>query len=143
MTKPHLFERLRNTQYGEAQFIRFCIVGTVNTVVNFSAFQLLLILKAHYLFSSVTGFISGVIVSYFLNRRWTFGLRTKSTVSESVKFFFVNGVALAFNSITMLVCVEFFSLIKQIAWCIAIFVSLNVNFFGSKFWAFRTKSPIS
>ncbi len=124
---------------GEIQFIRFCIVGTINTIVNFSVFQLLLILKAHYLFSSVTGFVSGVIVSYFLNRRWTFGLTTKSSIVEGTKFFIVNGIALAFNSLTMLICVEFFHLIKQMAWCIAIFVSLNINFFGSKFWAFHTK----
>ncbi len=118
-------------------FLKFCLVGIVNTAVNYGIFAGLLAWHLHYLTASSTGFLAGVITSYVINRRWTFAVQDQANWREASRFLLVNLVALGANVAVMAVSVEWCRLPARIAWGMAIIVSLNVNFFGSKCWAFR------
>lgn len=121
-------------------FVKFCLVGVLNTAVNYGAFAGLLAWRAHYLAASSTGFLAGVVVSYLINRRWTFALAHQANWPEASRFLMVNLVALVANAMAMYAGVEWGRWTARLAWCAAIGVSLNVNFFGSKLWAFRRAS---
>lgn len=118
-------------------FLKFCLVGVLNTAVNYGVFAVLLACRAHYLAASSSGFLAGVITSYTINRRWTFAVQNQANWREASRYLLVNLMALAANAAVMAVSVEWFRLPARIAWGAAIGVSLNVNFFGSKCWAFR------
>lgn len=65
---------------GFRQFFRFCVIGVVNTTVNYLVFYLCLeLLSIHYTLAGGAGFLSGGVVGFFFNRSWTF----QSSVSAS------------------------------------------------------------
>ncbi len=121
-------------------FLKFCLVGVLNTVVNYGVFAGLLAFHAHYLLASSAGFLAGVITSYGINRRWTFAVAQQASWPEASRFLLVNLAALGANAVAMYASVEWLRSPARLAWCIAIGVSLNVNFFGSKRWVFRRTS---
>lgn len=75
------------------QFIRFLIVGIINTIVGLSTiFMLFNLLSINYWSSTLIGNIVGGVCSYFLNKRFTF--KSSQPVRRSIfKFIFVNMLA--------------------------------------------------
>ena len=54
-------------------FLSFCCVGLFNTLVNYGVFFLMMHgLHWHYLAAGVSGFLSGAVTGFFLNRGLTF-----------------------------------------------------------------------
>ena len=140
------------------QFIKFGMVGVVNTAVDFGIFYLLaeqLIYRLptpgadagaavafvytyfDYIAQTIS-FGAAVLVSYFLNKHWTFGARNQKNKSAIAKMY-------ALNILGYLVLQAMFWFWRDIAGVehkllAKLFASLPVivmNFFGTKFWVFR------
>lgn len=87
------------------QVVKVGLIGVVNTVVSIALFRVLLIMMGGEakrssgwdlrLFSATAiAFALTTLMSYVLNRRWTFELNEATgTRSETFKFFAINGVA--------------------------------------------------
>ena len=76
------------------QRLRFLIVGGINTVVGYSTFAAFLLIEWHYLVANFIATAAGVIVSYFLNKYFTFG-HYKNSFSEIMRFisvYFINSI---------------------------------------------------
>lgn len=72
------------------QFIRFLLVGVLNTITGLSSiFILYNCLLFNYWVATSVGNLIGGICSYFLNKKFTFN-STKSFKSSAMKFIFVN-----------------------------------------------------
>ena len=57
------------------QLGRFLVVGGLSTIVNYSSFYYLLSqMRWGYIHSASLGFLLGVLVGYYLNKAWTFGV---------------------------------------------------------------------
>ena len=82
------------------QFMRYNLVGVVNTLIGFSIIFGLMYLGVSATISNIMGYTIGLFVSYILNSRYTF---TSSTNHKKVmiKFFMVLIVAYVFNFITL------------------------------------------
>ncbi len=119
------------------RFVKFCLVGIVNAGVNYAVFSALHVAGTHYLIASSTGFLTGVITSYAINRRWTFTCTSKANTTEAGRFLLVNLVALGVNAAVMYLAVEQWQWSVHIAWLAATAASVQVNFFGSQWWVFR------
>ena len=60
------------------RFVRFCITGGLNTLVDFIVFFLLTgSLKWPVIPSQVISYSAGILNSYCINRRWTFQTRNR------------------------------------------------------------------
>ena len=57
------------------QLTRFVLVGGVAAVVDYSSYQLLLVLGLWVHLAKALGFIAGTTTAYLVNRRWTFQSR--------------------------------------------------------------------
>jgi putative flippase GtrA len=120
------------------QFVKFAIVGILNTGIHYSVFLVLLqIGRMHYLLASVVGYCAGLINSYVLNRVWTFEFHGNQKRREFAKFVTVNIVALAVNTATLKWFVFYMKMAPEIGQVFAIVFSLTVNFLGNKLWTFR------
>ncbi len=120
------------------QFIKFGLVGVLNTAIHYAVFYGLLNLAGiHYLVASTIGYLAGLTNSYLLNRSWTFKSRQDNRASEMAKFFLVNVFSLGANLVALKTGVSLMGLSPEIAQLFAIVFSLVVNFAGNRFWTFR------
>ena len=69
-------------KFFDAAFLRFLLVGALNTLVG-SGVMFLLYNLAHcgYWFSSAMNYVVGSVVSYFLNKNFTFRARGRDTAA--------------------------------------------------------------
>jgi putative flippase GtrA len=54
------------------RFLGFVVAGGIATVVNYTIFAVLLLAGLHYLAASAIGYVSGIVVSFIINRRYVF-----------------------------------------------------------------------
>ena len=77
------------------RFVRFCVTGGLNTLVDFVVFFLLTSsLNWPVIPSQVLSYSAGILNSYCINRRWTFQTRNRFFSREMILFIGVNLVVL-------------------------------------------------
>lgn len=137
-----------------AKFIRFAIVGTLGSVVDFGIFNLLAtLLKVPAIGASVVSFSVAVVNNFIWNRYWTYPeTRYVPLIKQLTQFVIVSVAGLAIRT-------PLFALIEKplinlagkwipniltptivghnVALAIVIFVVLLWNFFVNRKWTFR------
>lgn len=84
------------TMEAAGQFVKLSVIGVVNTVVYFTLINLFRTIDVPLLTRTTLAFAIATLVSYFLNRRWTFRIRVGwGSARETIKFFVVNAAAWA------------------------------------------------
>jgi putative flippase GtrA len=144
-----LYEQLQRK--GIRQFVKFCIVGSSSTIIDFSianvAYYLLGVRPAAL--ASVMGFCVAVVNGYFWNSRWTFRDRVKRAVhDEFIRFFTVNvvGAALNYSIVSLVLLFDpndphpkwVFNGAKMLATGIVVFW----NFFANRHWTFGRRGVV-
>jgi len=120
------------------QFLRFCLVGVANTGITYLTFLLLYrVLSVAYVPAAVIGYVAGLGNSYLMNRSWTFRGWSDRSPGEIARFLLVNAVSLGANVGVLRLLVEHFRLPAELAQIPAIGVSVVLNFWGNRLWAFR------
>lgn len=119
------------------QFIKYNLVGIVNTFTGFSIIFFLMFIGFTPVVSNLIGYAIGSVVSFYLNSRYTFNNKQKS-VSQIIKFFMV----LLFSYLLNLLVLQFLlgfinSYIAQL--CSAIVYTLS-SFVLMKFIVFKEKA---
>jgi len=122
------------------QFIKFAIVGLLNTFITLLTFYLLFeIFHVQYLFASITGYIFGIINSYFGNKLWTFRVTKVPVHTELGKFIAVSLFGLFLNTLFIWGFVEFFGIKPVTAQILTIGIVVIVTFSANKYWVFKSK----
>ncbi|KRE43277.1 GtrA family protein [Paenibacillus sp. Soil522] len=126
-----------------AQFIAFNIVGLLNTAVDFLLFTLLIWLGTYYLLAQVIAYGAGMINSFVLNSRYTFGkgdrlTKRRQQLGISVRFIAWNGILLGITLLLLAVLTEWWRINEVIAKLIVTAVTVLLNFYGSRRWVFAS-----
>ena len=120
-----------------AQFIKFAVVGVLNSAIQYVVFLFLYSFTGtQYLLASIIGYIAGMTNSYVLNRRWTFRSRNQKRLSELSRFVIVNLISLGVNLGLLFLLVSSGVMVPQWAQVLAIVGSTLVNFVLNKVWTF-------
>ncbi|MFH1144739.1 MAG: GtrA family protein, partial [Candidatus Eisenbacteria bacterium] len=120
------------------QFVRFCLVGVLNTIITYVTFLALFRwLGVQYLAAAGIGYVVGLCHSYLVNRAWTFRGGSDRSGGEIARFILVNAVAAGINVALLQVLVERFQVTPEMGQVPAIAGSLIVNFAGNRLWTFR------
>ena len=123
--------------------MRFLIVGVVNTlfgtIVMFSLYNLA---GCSYWISSAANYILGSILSFFLNKYFTFQNRKRSwgqvarfTVNIAACYLAAYGVAKP--AVRMLLSGQSVSIQENAAMLVGMCLFTGLNYFGQRFFAFR------
>ncbi len=121
------------------QFIKFAMVGVVNTIIDYGVYALLVLgFETHYLVANIFSFFAAASNSYFLNRRWTFRSNDPRWRRQAVKYFSVLTIGFALNELFLYLFVEHGDVGKLQGKAIAIVIVLFWNFGANKFWTFPT-----
>jgi len=82
------------------QFVKYNIVGIINTLVGFTIILILMFLGFSPLFSNAVGYGVGAIFSYLLNSKYTFNSMLNKQ-NQIIKFFVVLLLAYGINYVVL------------------------------------------
>jgi putative flippase GtrA len=100
-TAAHRFLVWRSTFW---QFLRYCLVGGANTLIDLLLLNLLLwrlptsSAQTLALYNAIA-YIGGALSSFFLNKYWTFRLKRKTTAGEVARFTISLLLEVAYSSV--------------------------------------------
>ncbi|GAI24525.1 unnamed protein product, partial [marine sediment metagenome] len=129
------------------EFVRFAIVGAINTGIDFGIFYVLTEYVgwdkekgiAFVVLAHAISFTAAVINSYILNKYWTFKSKGGDISKQFTKFLIVSIIGLILSSIILSVLVKYFDFHELTGKLAAIVVVLFWNYLANKFWTFRSK----
>ena len=120
------------------QFIKFSLVGVLNTAITVLSYNLLVFLGVNYIVANIIGYALGTLNSYFWNKSWVFK-SNENKYKLFVKFIIVNLITLGLNSYILTVLVTKIHLNKTLSQLAATAVGMVVNFILNKLWTFNDK----
>src|SRR3989338_6963991 len=128
----------------EAQVVRFIISGGTATAVNLSTlFALIHFWAIWYLVASAFAFATSFLVSFTLQKFWTFGDMSSNRLhTQAALFFMVIVFALGVNTLLLYLLVEHAHLHYLIAQLVSGFVIAVINFLSYKRLVFRTTTSM-
>lgn len=131
-----------------SKFIKFGLVGILNTAIDFLVFNLFLFFRCPPAISKAFSYTAGMINSFFFNKNWTFRAKGDGK-KQFVSFLLLNLATLAVSVGLMkgltpflaeLDCLSAYSLLSNnLANLIVIAITMILNFIGSKTFVFYKK----
>ncbi len=118
------------------EFIKFVLVGLLNTGVDVAIFILLTWIGIPYVAAQVVSYSCGAANSYLLNKLWTFRSSGLS-YAEIVRFTVVNLVSLGISVVVLALLHDNAGQGLAVAKAGATVCALAANFLGNKLWVFR------
>lgn len=135
----HLAQLYPHQKRTSFEFIKFCIVGAVGTLINLAILVASVeLLHFHYLLGSTIAFLIAATNNFILNKRWTFKDKQRRIKSQYAQFIVVSTAALAVNLVLLFVFVEYLNVHYLLAQILAVLIAMFINFTGNKLWTFRT-----
>lgn len=119
------------------QIIRFIISGLIATLINFLAYNLIFLFFQNLILASVSGYFSGLIISFIFAKFWVFQNNSERKV---FKLFFIFCFIYIFGALGMSFIVIIFNEIfnnHKIAWFFGTFFAAINNYLGSKYLLFE------
>ena len=133
------------SSFFDATFLKFMLVGVVNTLVGIAVmFFCFNVLAWSYWVSSALNYMVGSIVSYLLNKRYTFQQKGndwhtvwKFIVNVSVCYVLAYGLAKPF--VEWLLSGVTTNIQGNAALFVGMVLFVGFNYIGQRFWAFSTR----
>jgi putative flippase GtrA len=117
-------------------FIKFAIVGVVNTSIDFIVYALLTWFSLNYIIAQCISYSAGVLNSYMLNRKWTFARTGKGSKREFFTFIGVNLITLVITSFLLTVFYQWLGISLLISKLLVTGISVGINYIGTKTFVF-------
>ncbi len=119
------------------RFIKFAGVGAIATMAHYLVLIVLVeILDVYPVTATFLGYLNGLIVSYFLNYRYTFNSSNVHRITFT-RFLVVALVGMTLNVVIVKLAIEQVGLHYFIAQLFATGMVLLWNFGGNHYWTFR------
>jgi len=123
--------------------IRYLMVGVANTLVGLGTIYFAMyFLHFNVVQSNAIGYSIGILLSFSLNKTWTFSSQDHIT-SSFIRYLLVLGIGYAANLATVLYIYSHFYLSPYVAQAIGILPYTAIGFLGSRYFAFRTQGRSS
>ncbi|SHJ49984.1 GtrA family protein [Parasporobacterium paucivorans] len=123
------------------QFVKFGIVGLGNTFVNYAVYAIVILLGLHYQVGNVLGFLISVLNSFYWNNRYVFRqqegesrVKWKALLRTYLSYAFSG---LVITPVLLYLLVETGGLSEYLAPFLIMIITIPLNFFMNKHWAFR------
>ena len=95
----------------DSTFIRYSLVGLLNTGITLGTVFLLMFLNVHYLIANGVGYLAGALNSFYFNKHFTFNAK-QAWSSELSRFIFSMVFCYLIQWFFLLGAVEYFTLSK-------------------------------
>lgn len=126
---------LQQTDIFSPRFVRFCLVGLANVLVDFLCYSFLLQLACSPYFARAASWTAACLFSYGVNRRWTFKAGDRGLM-PLVRFSVVNACSLCFG-LVLLYGFKTLGCGDKAAFILSLPFTTAANYCGYRFWTFR------
>lgn len=120
-----------------SRFIKFGLVGVLNTIINWILFILLDSIGVYYIISNIIAYSISTLNSYLWNSKWVFKYNGDNVNQTTFKFIILNIIGLVLNTIILFLLVDIIKLPKIIALIITTGIVMILNYFINKLWVFK------
>ena len=127
-----------NKNITDKHFYKYLGIGVVNTIVGYSIIFSLLYIGLNAFMSNFAGYLIGITVSYYLNRKFNFK-SNKPHKEAFPKFFLSLFIAYLANLLMLAISLKLLMIDKYISQIIAGAIYVIIGFLGSKYFAFQGK----
>ena len=127
----------------DKRFLKFCLVGVANTLIGSAVmFGLYNLAHCSYWFSSAMNYVVGSVVSYFLNKYFTFrsaerGWREILRFALNIAVCYVVAYSAAQPFVAWLLKGASVTLRDNVAMLAGMVICTGLNYLGQRFFAFR------
>lgn len=118
------------------ELFSYIVAGGLTTLVNFVVYYLLIYVKIDYKISNTVAFVASVIFAFIINKHYVFN-SDKGYLKEFIKFSIGRAATYALDIGCMVLLIEFISVNEYVAKIWTNILVIIVNYFISKFWAFK------
>lgn len=123
------------------RFIKFALVGILNTLINWILFFILNNMGVYYLIANVISYSISTLNSYVWNSKWVFKYKGDNKKETTLKFILLNIFGLILNTLILFVLVDKLGFNKMIGLIITTAIVMIINYLINKLWVFKgTKS---
>lgn len=122
-----------------SQFLKFGLVGVLNTAIAYVVYLFFIMLGIHYMVSNLIGFSVSVINSYYWNNRYVFKADRQRVWWKTLVKTYVSyaGTGIVLSSLLLYLWVDVLYISPTIAPMLNLIITVPVNFVANKFWAYR------
>ncbi len=131
------------------QFVKFGVVGLSNTAVNYAVnVGVLLLLRPYalnwdYVAANVVAFVLSVLWSFYWNNKYVFSIESgerRETWRALLRTYMAYGfTGIILNNVLSAIWINVLGISKYVAPLLNLTISIPVNFFINKLWAFKTR----
>jgi len=123
------------------QFTKFCLVGFLNTFVDFGVYLFFSrIVGLYFLYANFLAVFVAMTSSFILNKYWTFKNHDNNLKVQYLKFTLVNIVYFFLNNAIFFSAVHYLRLFDIWAKVLAIGIGLIWNFLANRYFTFKKNS---
>jgi putative flippase GtrA len=119
------------------QFIKFNLVGLLNTALDFVLFSLLTWIGVYYILAQCVSYGVGMLNSYTLNKYWTFAQKGRLEPKQAIRFLVLNLSSLLLSLLLLMLFKDSWGIAILAAKLLTTVITTLVNYAGNKLWVFR------
>ena len=132
MINHRFFQKL-----GVRQLVKYLIIGTVNTIMAYALFYLMVTFNIHYQLALFIVTALVILNSYFWHSNWTFRSESQNKILEFLRFNSIYFFTFFLNMLLLFLSVEKFKFDPRWAQIYCMAITTCINFFGHKYWSFK------
>ena len=135
------------------QFIKFGLVGGINTIISLAIYYLFLMIDPElYLLGNVTGFVVSTLNAYIWNSKFVFKENTVLSKSADhmdkpltqaggriVKTYISYAISLGLGTALLYFWVQFIEISPIVAPVVNLIITVPLNFCMNKFWVYKRR----
>ncbi|MBP5664191.1 MAG: GtrA family protein [Bacteroidales bacterium] len=130
------FQTLKSLYQKYRNFILYCVIGVINTGVDFGVFTLLRYTGLHYLIANIISYHCGIVSSFFLNKYYNFKVEDKS-VKRFISFYAISLIAICVSEGLLYLFISVCSINDLIAKLISMVIIAVSQFLFVKHFTFK------
>lgn len=119
------------------QFIKFGFVGVSNTLISLAIYYFLVFMSVHFILANAVAFLISVLNAYYWNNKYVFSKTEKGHFKTLLKTYAAYGFTFLVGTAFLYLMVNHLGISKYIAPLINLCLTIPINFFINRFWAFK------
>lgn len=130
------------------QFVKFCVAGATGAGIDFGLYALLTrFLGVFFLTANVMSVLCSMVANFLINKYWTFSKKGQGKIArQSARYLIFATSTYLLNQLLVYTLVTRFHFLDRLvgtaddflAKVIAACVIMMINYFGNRYWIFKT-----